>query len=296
MLLTKRTSTLMGALATIAAFGTAVACSETGEQDAVTSSSVSVDGNLVVPANADLVYDVSSGFAGSVVPVGLDRVSFRPAAAGRAMTLSEERAVGSTTALLTTTLKGHVSYQRSLSPVFTFDIFSVPSTSTDAPWTPIDGPIVNDALAARSEADGALATVVVHRLHAVEATDSAGGRTYRAVFGAHRRVIENAASVKESETTNANWSYRNVVVAVGVADYFVPRGSLEIGLVRAAEYRLIGDDVTLGDVDSLEAVRAKVSTSDTYVTRRCLRNASGAAVAALGSTPPSGLAIDDCQL
>ena len=288
----KRTTALIAMLLVGGALAAEVACSVPEADDPSAASSISIDGNLVVPANADFIYDVSEGLSGSREPVGVDRVSFRRVDSGRAVTLVQERGESATTALLSATTKGYVTYKRSANPRFTFDIFSVPASPSDATWSPLDGPIINDELAAVAAADGTMATVDVHELRAVDSLDRPEGRTYRVIFDGRRRVVENAPTV--TGTTNADWAYRNVIVTSGIADYFVPRDSTEIVLVRTAEYRLLGDDVQLLPTDSIDSLRRAAASPDTYLTLRCLRDASPAAKSALAEWPSSGLAIDTC--
>lgn len=291
--MSRKTTTVLVAMVLVGgALAAEVACSAPDSDGGSAASSISIDGNIVVPANVDLIYDVSEGLSGGRDPVGVDRVSFRRAGTGRAVTIAQERGDSSTTALLSATTKGYVTYARSASPRFTLDIFSVPASSSDATWSPLDGPIINDQLAAVAAADGTMATVDVHELRAVDALERPEGRVYRAIFDGRRRVVENAPTV--SPTTNADWAYRNVIVTSGIADYFVPRGSAEIVLVRAAEYRLVGDDIRLTPTDSIESLRATALSPDTYLTLRCLRGTSPAAKSALAAWSPSGLAIDAC--
>lgn len=271
----------------------AVACTTPESETPSSSSAVSIDPSLVVPSNADLVYDVSGGLAGTQESFGLDRVSLRGAAKGRAITIVEERSIGSSTSHLVTTAKGYISYALSESPRFAFDLLSAPADSAAATWVPVDGVIRNAALSASSAADGSLATVEVHELRAVDSASFPEGRLYRALFDGRRKLVEDAATA--GGATNADWAYRNVIVTSGVADYFVPRGSSEILLLRAAEYRLLGDDVRFSATESLEGLRAAASSPDTYVTLRCLREAPQGAKSALAAWPASGLAIDSCK-
>lgn len=138
----KRTTALIAMLLVGGALAALVACSVPEVDDPSAASSISIDGSLVVLANADFIYDVTEGLSGSREPVGVDQVSFRRVDSGRAVTLVQERGGSATTALLSATTKGYVTYARSANPRFTFDILSVPASPPDATWSPLDGPII----------------------------------------------------------------------------------------------------------------------------------------------------------
>lgn len=283
-------------VAFVALFGAgaaAVACASIVDEDDSASSSVTLRGELTVPTSADLTYAVSGGVLGQVEPIGTDRISFRPSRGGRAVSLTEDRELGAITADLSTDDKGFIDYGRSTNPIINLDLFSVPATQTSS-WTPLNGLVVNDALAARRT--GALATILVHELAAVADVRAATGRAYRVVFAARRRVIENDTMAMAEGTTNSNWPFRNVVVARGVADYFVPSGSTTATLVRSAEYRLLGDELQVTPTKTLEEVATVARSGETYLDLRCLKGAAPLVKTTLAALPKSGLAIDDCSL
>lgn len=271
----------------------AVACASITDGDDSSSSGVTLRGELVVPTSADLTYAVSGGVLGQVEPIGTDRIAFRPSRGGRAVSLIEDRGLGPITADLSTDDKGFIDYGRSGNPNINLDLFSVPATATSS-WTPLNGLVVNDSLAARHS--GALATVLVHELAAIADVRSATGRAYRVVFAARRRVVENDAMAMAEGTTNSNWPLRNIVVARGVADYFVASGSTIATLVRSAEYRILGDELQVTSTKTLEEVAAVARSGETYLDLRCLKGAAQPVKAALAALPRSGLAIDDCSL
>lgn len=277
------------------ALGTAVACSGSSSDGASVTNPVTVDEELVIPNQADLAYDVTSGVSGQRARIGVDRVSIRGRGERRTVSIREERAMGTSTALVSATSKGHVDYGASANPRFTFDLLSVPAAQQSS-WTPVAGPIINGTLAAEANRTGVFPTVNVHQLRVVDRFDSERGRIYRVLVDSRRRVVEDADEPRADGVTNATWGYRNVVVGRGVADLFVRRGTAEAVLVRAAEYRMLGEDGASSDSASIDALRALVTEGDAYLTLRCLRDAGPDVRSAFAAAPRTGLDIDTCGL
>lgn len=236
-----------------------------------------------LPRAADLHYDVTQPATGGSWK--LDAV-IRPIGDGRRIELTKRSDASVTTAAFAADRRGAI--ERSLdgaSPWARFEALSVPSeVIAGREWKPFNG--------ARYDEPGTAAVIDSTRTYrVVSVNDTNAGTLYRAVFNVRPHVVR---SVYE----DGSWPFANDVQGVGIAEYFVPRGTTSSFLVANAEYRFLmaARPASLA-IASQSELRARVADASTFLTLTCLREGAPAALEAKSTRPEidRGLGLEECD-
>ncbi|MBS2017126.1 MAG: hypothetical protein JST00_29840 [Deltaproteobacteria bacterium] len=237
-----------------------------------------------LPRTADLHYDIRQPAGGG--GWSLD-VSIRPlGAAGRRVQLTTTHGGSPKTSAFAVDSRG--SMDRPLdgaSPWSRLETLSVPNEVAEGrEWKPFSGAKYDEA--------GSHTVLDSTRTFRVIAVDTLSrGTVYRAVYNVRPHVVRSVYA-------DGTWPYSNSVRGVGIAEYFVPRGTNTSTLVASAEYHFLMEsrpgDLAVNDANEL---RARIAGSQTFLTLTCLRKGSLPDLESTGHRPDRdrGLGLELCD-